>query len=1116
VNLTGFSIVNSTIINSFTDATATITYPSSTSIKMFTGSPVWVKVTTTTTNPYNIMNFHYAFESASGSQGMFSVSVDNQVVDILDERIATSGDETDVFIGNLAPGPHTFAFRLDPYTNVQSVLELSNMQLGYLEETTSTYTPPPIISSFSASSSILSWDVSNASSVTIMPGSFSTSTLVGSLIVDPTSTTVYTLTATNASGTATATTTINVSSNWYSVSWLHRKPITINHDEVSPVASTTLTNFPVLINIASDTELSSFATSSGNDILFTAEDGITLLNYEIESYSSSTGALIAWVNIPSLSAASDTQIYMYFGNAGATSSLQNASGTWDSNYVGVYHLPDGTTLSSNDSTENENNGIILKGGTLPTATMGYISGGAVVGSTTRGIAAIGSLDITGQITMEAWVKFNAFPAEGSYATQAIVGKGSSYATYAGYYLDLENDGGPFEDLIAGTVASGTKYNADYRFASSSLIIPGTWHHYVGTYDGSDWNLYLDGMLIATAASSNGAQADPTDVMLIGTDGSNGGFPFPTDGMNGAVDEVRLSNIARSPDWIGTEYNNESNIDTFETVGAGQVSGIFPSISSFSASSTIVAPAGTSTLSWNAANASSIVITPGSFSTSTRIGWMTVNPTSTTVYTLTATNVSGISTATTAVTVDATPPSAPESLVVTTSSISAISLSWSSSTDTGGSALVGYIVYRGTSASSMLEVATTTNLTYVDSGLSASTTYYYAVAAYDGVGNTSMQATSTSGTTLSGGSDAWYSTSWSFRKLITINHDKVSPISNTALVNFPVLVSISSDTNLSANALALGDDILFTAGDGVTLLNYQIESYASSTGRLTAWVNIPSLSATSDTQIYMYFDNPSLISSLQNVNSTWDSDYVGVYHFMNNGTFAVYDSTADGNHPRFNWGGTYPAAVPGFIDEGVSIASTTYGITIGEPTGTIDITGPITMEAWVKMNAFPFSGTYAEQSILSKGYYQAPDAGYYFDFYDDSINTGLIAGTTVNGTRYNAAYDFRHIDTSSPITIGTWHDYVGTYDGSRWNIYLDGALVATSTSANGAQADATDTLLLGTDSSDGVIFPTDGLNGVLSEIRLSSIARSPDWIATEYNNDATPGTFETVGAAEVIR
>lgn len=41
------------------------------------------------------------------------------------------------------------------------------------------------------------------------------------------------------------------------------------------------------------------------------------------------------------------------------------------------------------------------------------------------------------------------------------------------------------------------------------------------------------------------------------------------GMNGYLDEIRISNIARSAGWIATGYANQTAPTTFYTVGAQQ-------------------------------------------------------------------------------------------------------------------------------------------------------------------------------------------------------------------------------------------------------------------------------------------------------------------------------------------------------------------------------------------------------------------------------------------------------------------------------------------------------------------------------------------------------------------
>src|SRR5439155_1734455 len=69
----------------------------------------------------------------------------------------------------------------------------------------------------------------------------------------------------------------------------------------------------------------------------------------------------------------------------------------------------------------------------------------------------------------------------------------------------------------------------------------------------------------------------------------------------------------------------------------------------------------------------------------------------------------------------------------------INLSWAASTDNVG--VTGYKIFRNG-----VQIATTSSLTYANTGLSPLTLYSYAVAAFDAAGNTSAQAT-VSATTL---------------------------------------------------------------------------------------------------------------------------------------------------------------------------------------------------------------------------------------------------------------------------------------------------------------------------------------------------------------------------------
>ncbi len=104
--------------------------------------------------------------------------------------------------------------------------------------------------------------------------------------------------------------------------------------------------------------------------------------------------------------------------------------------------------------------------------------------------------------------------------------------------------------------------------------------------------------------------------------------------------------------------------------------------------------------------------------------------------------------------DAIAPTIPNILSATVASFSTIRLTWSPSTDIGGSGLSGYKIERcnGASCTRFSQVGVETSSTYSDTGLNPGTTYSYRVRAYDGVGNHSGYSQSFAATTpATGGS-----------------------------------------------------------------------------------------------------------------------------------------------------------------------------------------------------------------------------------------------------------------------------------------------------------------------------------------------------------------------------
>ena len=181
--------------------------------------------------------------------------------------------------------------------------------------------------------------------------------------------------------------------------WPYQQAITILHTKVS---NTDQTNFPVLINLT-NASLSAHAQASGNDIYFTASDGVTVLPYEREKYTSATGALVAWVKIPDLSHTVDTVIYLNYGNPAATDQ-QQAANTWNTNFKGVWHLSQTSGTTLNDSTSTGNNAT-NQGATLGAA--GEIGNGITLNGTNAYISTTTIYTNPLPVTISAWFKTTA-------------------------------------------------------------------------------------------------------------------------------------------------------------------------------------------------------------------------------------------------------------------------------------------------------------------------------------------------------------------------------------------------------------------------------------------------------------------------------------------------------------------------------------------------------------------------------------------------------------------------------------------------------------------------------------------------------------------------------------
>jgi hypothetical protein len=327
-----------------------------------------------------------------------------------------------------------------------------------------------------------------------------------------------------------------------------------------------LSNFPLTVYLT-DSDMKTVANgglvnnASGYDIGFYPDcsGSGTPLKWEMESYSPTTGALVAHVLRPVLSHTVNDTIGMYYGAAFST--LQSTPvDVWDSNYAAVWHMAlNGATLA--DSTANANGGTVV--GTVSSAT-GKLDG--AVSNSTYGINAIrvndaASLRVAaGKLTISAWMYQSSRNANGAIVVQKRIATTDNPLEY-GFFLDPSG------------VPAFQFYNSGYHnFYDASSIPLNTWTYVTITVDeaaATKLRFYRDGVQNSAPAYSSNILSGTNPLQLTNFDRFNGGV-FP---INGIVDELRISNVARTADWIRTEYRNQNAPGTYLSLGPRATSGV---------------------------------------------------------------------------------------------------------------------------------------------------------------------------------------------------------------------------------------------------------------------------------------------------------------------------------------------------------------------------------------------------------------------------------------------------------------------------------------------------------------------------------------------------------------
>jgi hypothetical protein len=289
--------------------------------------------------------------------------------------------------------------------------------------------------------------------------------------------------------------------------------------------------FPLLVRLNKDWFDFSQAKGKGEDIRFASAAGAPLA-YQIEQWDAAEGTASIWVRIPGIKGNARQEIKMYWGKADAKSE-SNGSAVFNASngYLSVWHMDDPVqdevgTLESKDTGTTPSAGII---GQSRRFSVGKgITCGENITSYPTG---------SSPHTSEAW-----FKAEQPNATVLAWGNEAGQGKVMMQFFNPPH-------VKMECYFSGADVRGDSTLATSQ------WIHVAHAFKNGESRVYVNGVLDGVSTSTGAPLAIKSPArMYIG--GWYGNYRFVGD-----IDEVRISKVTRSADWVKLQYENQKPLQT---------------------------------------------------------------------------------------------------------------------------------------------------------------------------------------------------------------------------------------------------------------------------------------------------------------------------------------------------------------------------------------------------------------------------------------------------------------------------------------------------------------------------------------------------------------------------
>ena len=288
-------------------------------------------------------------------------------------------------------------------------------------------------------------------------------------------------------------------------------------------ATAVVKEFPVMLRLHGDTFPFASAQSKGEDLRVTDATGRSLA-LEIESWDKAAGEAVIWVRVPEIRGAMRQELKLHWGNPQAKS-VSDGSKVFsrDNGYLSVWHMG------------QEVKDVV---GTLPSKVVGTKPIEGLIG---------GARSFAGKEGVFSGDKITGYPTDASsHTTSAWIKPTRSNSTIIAW----GNEAGGRGSKVRFQLRAPQHLHIDSNFSDvdgPSNLAPDEWHYVTHTYDKNDGRLYLNGQLDGKASPTLNIKS-PARLWI-------GGW-YDVYSYEGDMDEVRVSSVARSPDWIKLEYANQ--------------------------------------------------------------------------------------------------------------------------------------------------------------------------------------------------------------------------------------------------------------------------------------------------------------------------------------------------------------------------------------------------------------------------------------------------------------------------------------------------------------------------------------------------------------------------------